>query len=139
MFNQALAFLTQMTLPNFKLALPNFKLALPNFKLAWQFYQEEKHYSHQLFARWTQAILMVFIVTLSQTSGSLQSYLNQNLENLLGADLVISQKSALTEKQLSWLQNQSQKIAATQDVSTTLTHQGKWQTAKLKAVAADYP
>ena len=87
MFNQALAFLTQMTLPNLKLALPNFKLALPNFKLAWQFYQEEKHYSHQSFARWTQAILMVFIVTLSQTSDSIQGYLNQNLENLLLAYL----------------------------------------------------
>lgn len=112
---------------------------IPSLKLAWQFYQEEKHYAHQSFARWTQAILMVFIVTLSQTSDSIQSYLNQNLENLLGADLVISQKSALSETQLSWLQNQSQKIVATQDVSTTLTHQGKWQTAKLKAVANDYP
>lgn len=112
---------------------------LPNLKLAWQFYQEEKHYSHQSFSRWTQAILMVFIVTLSQTSDSVQSYLSQNLDNLLGADLVISQKSALNNSQQTWLQNHSQEIVATQDVSTTLTYQGKWQTAKLKAVGDNYP
>lgn len=112
---------------------------LSNLKLAWHFYQQEKHLSHQRFMGWTQAVLMVFIVTLSQTSQSIQDYLSSNLANLLGADLVISQKHSLNEDQHSELTNMSEQMVLTQTVVTTITHKDKWQRTKLKAVGSGYP
>lgn len=112
---------------------------LSNLKLAWHFYQQEKHLSHQRFMGWTQAVLMVFIVTLSQTSQSIQDYLSSNLANLLGADLVISQKHSLNEHQHSELSNMSEQMVLTQTVVTTITHKDKWQRTKLKAVGSGYP
>lgn len=110
-----------------------------NVRLAWQFYHQEKHYAHQRFLSWTQVILMVFIVTLSQTSETIQAYLNHNLNNLLGADLVISQQRALTDSQQAALAELSKQNVLTQSLKTTLTHNGVWQRATLKAVAEDYP
>ena len=114
-------------------------MIINNIHLAWQFYQQEKHYAHQRFMRWTQAILMIFIVTLGQTSDSIQRYLTQNLDNLLGADLVISQQRALSDQQNAELADMSHHIVQTNVLTTTLTHKDKWQRAKLKAVGADYP
>jgi putative ABC transport system permease protein len=110
-----------------------------NVQLAWQFYQQEKHYADQRFLRWTQVILMVFIVTLSQTSDSVQRYLTQNLTDLLGADLVISQQKPLTEAQQAQLESMSERIVLTKNIATTLTHNKGWQQANLKAVGSDYP
>lgn len=110
-----------------------------NLQLAWQFYHQEKHYAHHQVLRWTQAILMVFVITLSQTSQSIQNFLSNNLENLLGADVVLIHKHALTKKQHAELNNISQKLISTQNINTTLTHADKWQRAKLKAVDNNYP
>lgn len=112
---------------------------LNNLKLAWHFYQQEKHLSHQRFMGWTQGILMVFIITLSQTSQSIQAYLANNLANLLGADVVISQKQSLNESQRLTLSSMSGQLVLTQNLITTLTHNGTWQRVKLKAVGSDYP
>ena len=112
---------------------------LNNLKLAWHFHQQEKHLSHQRFMRWTQGILMIFIVTLSQTSQSIQDYLASNLANLLGADLVISQKQSLNEEQHTALINMSEQMVLTQNLVTTITNKDKWQRTKLKAVGNGYP
>lgn len=66
-----------------------------NLALALHFYRHERHMAHNTYLRWTQVVLIVFIVTLSQTSQNIQGYLADNLANLLGADLVISQRNAL--------------------------------------------
>lgn len=110
-----------------------------NLQLAWQFFRQEKQNTHQKFLGWTQVVLMVFIVTLSQTSGTIQNYLHQNLNNLLGADLVLSQSRSLTETQISQLSDMSEQMVLTQSLTTTLTHNGKWQRAKVKAAGQDYP
>lgn len=107
--------------------------------LAWQFHQHEKHSAQQRFLRWIQGILMVFILTLSQTSSNIQAYLTQNLNSLLGADVVISQPQALTHEQLSKLQALSDQIVTTQQLTTTLTHNNHYQRVQLKAVGKDYP
>lgn len=114
-------------------------MLIDNIHLAWHFYKQEKHYAHQRFLRWTQALLMIFIVTLSQTSDSIQRYLSQNLDNLLGADVVISQQQLLTNNQLTELSKMSEQVVLTQELTTTLSHNGQWQRAKLKAVGSDYP
>ncbi|XOV80385.1 MAG: ABC transporter permease [Aestuariibacter sp.] len=107
--------------------------------LAWQFFQQEKHQKHHRFLRWSQGLLMVFIVTLSQTSLSIQTYLSNNLANLLGADLVISQQQHLDSTQLKQLAKMSQEVVHTKQLATTLTHNGQWQQVSLKAVGSDYP
>lgn len=110
-----------------------------NTQLAWQFYHQEKKNFNQRFMGLTQTILMVFIITISQTSDTIQAYLTENLNNLLGADLVISQQRPLSNIQISKLTTMSEKMVLTRSVTTTLTHNGKWQRATLKAVAEDYP
>lgn len=106
-------------------------------KLAWYFYLQSP--PHQRMLRWVQGILLVFILTLSQTSASIQTYLANNLAHLLGADVVLSQTQALSDSQLAELRQMSAQVVLTQSVEMTLTHQGHWQSASVKAVAEDYP
>lgn len=110
-----------------------------NVNLAWHFYRQEYQHSHQRLLRWTQGILLIFIVTLSQSSASIQNYLDKNLQGLLGADAVLSQKQALTAEQYAAMTELTDDIVVTQQIQTTLTHNGIWQRAKLKAVDNQYP
>jgi predicted lysophospholipase L1 biosynthesis ABC-type transport system permease subunit len=108
-------------------------------QLAWHYFVQEYRQPHQQLLRWVQAILMVFIVTLSLSSNTIQEFLHGNLQNLLGADAVLTQKDKLTTNQLSSLTNFSDNVVKTLQINATLTFNGKWQGAKLKAVGGDYP
>ncbi len=110
-----------------------------NLRLAWYFNKQEYHHAHQRLLRWTQGVLLLFIITLSQSSESIQNYLNSNLQGLLGADAVLSQQQALTSQQYTAAAQLTEKILVTQQIQATLTYQGKWQSAKLKAVDKQYP
>lgn len=107
--------------------------------LAWHFLKQEYRSVHQRLLRWVQGVLLLFIVTLSLSSGSIQEYLQHNLQGLLGADAVISQKQALTSTQFAELTQFTDKVAITQQITTTLTHQKQWQQVQLKAVGREYP
>lgn len=107
------------------------------WQLAWHFYRQAS--LQQRLLTWVQGILLVFILTLSQTSASIQAYLAQNLDQLLGADLVLSQAMPLSDSQQTALAGMSSQIVLTQSLELTFTHQQQWQTGLLKAVAADYP
>lgn len=108
-------------------------------QLAWYYFTQEYRQPHQRLLRWVQAILMVFIVTLSLSSNTIQQYLQGNLQNLLGADAVLTQKNKLTTDQFTSLTNSSDNIVKTMQISATLTFNDKWQRSKLKAVGSDYP
>ncbi|MFT5636972.1 MAG: putative ABC transport system permease protein [Cognaticolwellia sp.] len=108
-------------------------------QFAWHYFQQEYNQPHQKLLRWVQAILMIFIVTLTLSSNTIQQYLQNNLQNLLGADAVLTQKNKLTTKQLTSLKGFSDKVVDTLQINTTLTFNGKWQSTKLKAVGNDYP
>lgn len=108
-------------------------------QLAWQFFRQERHYRHQRFMRWTQVILMVFIVTLSLSSHSIQTFLQSNLNNLLGADLVLSQDMPLESSQVQQLSEMTNAMVVTQTAQTTLTFDDKWARVTLKAVGEGYP
>lgn len=110
-----------------------------NLRLAWQFFSQERGYLWQRFIAWTQIILMVFMVTLSLSSASVQSYLAGNLNNLLGADLVLQHSRALTGQHQQALSEFSEQIVFTRSINTTLTFNEQWQRATLKAVGEDYP
>jgi putative ABC transport system permease protein len=110
-----------------------------HMQLAWHYSQQEYRQPHQRLLRWVQATLMVFIVTLTLSSSTIQHYLQSNLQNLLGADAVITQKDKLTTKQLTALANFSESVVNTLQIDATLTFNDKWQRSKLKAVGSDYP
>lgn len=110
-----------------------------NLKLAWDLYRQEYQSAHQRLLRWSQGVLLLFIVTLGQSSDSIQGYLDKNLQGLLGADALISLQQALTPQQYATLAQLSNDIVVTQQIKATLTHRGLWQQAKLKAVDKQYP
>jgi|VirMetMinimDraft_7_1064189.scaffolds.fasta_scaffold05080_3 predicted lysophospholipase L1 biosynthesis ABC-type transport system permease subunit len=110
-----------------------------NIKLAWHFYKQEYHHAHQRLLRWTQGVLLLFIVTLSQSSESIQNYLDKNLQGLLGADAVLSQQQTLSSAQFSKVSSLTNNVVMTQQIKATLTHNGQWQQAKIKAVDKQYP
>jgi predicted lysophospholipase L1 biosynthesis ABC-type transport system permease subunit len=114
-------------------------MLMSNIKLAWHFFQQEYNHSHQKLLRWVQGVLLLFIVTLSQSSDSIQSYLQQNLQGLLGADVVISQKQPLTVDEYNYVSSLANNITVTQQIKAMLTHNGQWQQAQLKAVDNQYP
>ncbi|KGJ97386.1 protein of unknown function DUF214 [Colwellia psychrerythraea] len=115
------------------------KSLLENTKLAWQFYRQEFHLPQQRLLRWTQAILLIFMLALSQSSASVQQYLTQNLQGLLGADAQISQRQPLTNQQVNDLSMQVDQMVATQQIKINFSHQNSWQYISLKAVADNYP
>ncbi len=108
-------------------------------QLAWHYFKQEYNQPHQKLLRWVQATLMIFIVTVTLSSNTIQHFLLNNLQNLLGADAVLTQKDKLTPKQLTSLENLSERIVNTLQINATLTFNGKWQSSKLKAVGDDYP
>lgn len=108
-------------------------------RLAWHYFYQEYSQSHQRLLRWVQAILMIFIVTLTLSSNSIQDYLQNNLQNLLGADAVLTQKDKLSSEHRTSLENLSESVVSTLQINVTLTFNGKWQNAKLKAIGDDYP
>ena len=110
-----------------------------HIQLSWHYFKQEYRQPNQKLLRWVQAILMVFIVTLTLSSNTIQQYLQGNLQNLLGADAVLTQKDKLTTKQFTSLANFSDNVVKTLQISATLTFNGKWQRSKLKAVGSDYP
>ena len=112
---------------------------LNNFHLAWYLFKRSYHQSHQRLLRYVQAILLLFIMTLSQTSGSIQAFLADNLEGLLGADMVLSQSKPLTAEQHQYLTQQSKAVVTTKQLAVTLSFEQKWQPIKLKAVDESYP
>lgn len=109
------------------------------FLLAWYFYRQQFNQPHQRLLRYVQGILLVFLITLSQSSNTIQQYLGNNLQSLLGADAVLAQPSPLTETEVKQLVTISNNMVRTQQIKTTLTNDGQFQRAKLKAVEQHYP
>ena len=110
-----------------------------NVSLAWQFYRQEYNLPHQRLLRWTQGILLIFMLALSQSSESVQTYLTQNLQGLLGADGVFSQHQAMEAEKLKQLVAQVDEVVITQQLKVNFAHQNSWQHISLKAVSDNYP
>ena len=120
-------------------ALIESRTLLERTKLAWQFYRQEYHLPQQRLLRWTQTILLIFMLALTQSSFSVQQYLTQNLQGLLGADAKISQRQPFTNQQVNDLSEQVKELVATQQIKINFSHQDSWQYISLKAVADSYP
>lgn len=108
-------------------------------KMAWERYWQEIHSPNNRLVYWTQFILMVFLISLTLSSASIQRYLENNLQNLLGSDMVLSRYHALPEDQMTALRGFSNALSKTQLLNVTLTHKAQWQKAQLKLVDDQYP
>ncbi|BCO19612.1 ABC transporter permease [Alteromonas sp. KC3] len=109
------------------------------FPLAWRLFLDDIASSHYRLLQMTQAIMMVFIITLTLASESVQNHLSLNMANLLGADAVISTFGALPDSHIEQLKAQSNAFIFTQSIKTTLTYKERWQSVTLKAVGNSYP
>ncbi len=87
----------------------------------------------------TQTLLIFFLLTLTLTSASVQHFLDDNLQNMLGSDLVLSRYSELTADRKLYIRQKSSSVSETRLFNVTLTHEDQWQQVKLKVVDDDYP
>lgn len=87
----------------------------------------------------TQTALLFFLMTLTLTSASIQSYLADNLDQMLGSDLVIESHSQLTEGDEAAFRSLAAGVSVTQLADITLTHKDEWARVQLKLVDDAYP
>ena len=113
--------------------------ALLSLSLAFDFFKAELGCSDQRLQRWTQLVLLFFLLTLALTSHSIQRHLDNNLENLLGADISITSYQPLTADALSLIDAESETVANLKLMDVTLTKDERWERVQLKVVGANYP
>lgn len=87
----------------------------------------------------TQTALLFFLVTLTLTSASIQRYLADNLDQMLGSDLVVESHTPLAADQLATLSSMAAGVATTSVTNIILTHNDKWERVQLKRVDDAYP
>jgi putative ABC transport system permease protein len=87
----------------------------------------------------TQTALLFFLLTLTLTSASIQNYLADNLDQMLGSDLVIESHSSLTEGDEAAFRSMAVGLSVTQLADITLTHKEEWARVQLKLVDDAYP
>jgi predicted lysophospholipase L1 biosynthesis ABC-type transport system permease subunit len=87
----------------------------------------------------TQTALLFFLMTLTLTSASIQSYLASNLEQMLGSDLVVESHTPLAENHRATLGTMAAGLSVTRLSDITLTNQDAWARVRLKLVDDAYP
>ncbi|WP_293702819.1 MULTISPECIES: ABC transporter permease [unclassified Sphingopyxis] len=87
----------------------------------------------------TQTALLFFLLTLTLTSASIQNYLADNLDQMLGSDLVVESHSPLTEDDEAAFRAMAGGLSVTQLADITLTHKDEWARVQLKLVDDAYP
>lgn len=110
-----------------------------DFILAWQTYRQNKNDRDNRLVRWTQGLLIFFLLTLTLTSASVQTYLLGNLEALLGSDMVIVQFQPLNTSQWDHLSGVADSVSETSVQPVALTRGDEWQRVQLKLVDDNYP
>lgn len=87
----------------------------------------------------TQTALLFFLMTLTLTSAAIQNYLADNLDQMLGSDLVVESHSPLTARDEATVKSLATGLSVTQLSDITLTHADEWARVKLKLVDDAYP
>ena len=87
----------------------------------------------------TQTALLFFLLTLSLVSTSIQGYLKDNLDQMLGADVVVERHVPLEEAAIQTLQAEADGYSRSELLKVTLSFQDKWERVQLKLVDDAYP
>jgi predicted lysophospholipase L1 biosynthesis ABC-type transport system permease subunit len=108
-------------------------------KLIWEEYWQQIRTGDSRLVFITQTLLIFFLLTLTLTSAAVQHFLDDNLQNMLGSDLVLERYTEMTADQQLQLGEMSDNISETRVFNVTLTHQEQWQQVQLKVVDDAYP
>lgn len=100
--------------------------------------QEAKNRSIVLFLL-VQTILFSFLLTLSQLSGNIQSYFQNNMDQMLGADVVLTQDRPFSDQAMKKFDQWNAKLVETSHLTLVTNFKDNWQKVKIKAVNSDYP
>ena len=87
----------------------------------------------------TQVALLFFLLTLTLTSASIQHYLADNLDQMLGSDLVLESHAPLNSDDEAAFRALAPRQSVTQLSDITLAHQDEWARVQLKRVDDAYP
>lgn len=87
----------------------------------------------------TQTALLFFLLTLTLTSASIQGYLADNLDQMLGSDLVLESHAPMTSDDEVAFRSLAPRQSVTQLSDITLTHNDEWARVQLKRVDDAYP
>ena len=87
----------------------------------------------------TQTALLFFLLTLTLTSASIQGYLADNLDQMLGSDLVLESHAPMTGGDEAAFRLLAPRQSVTQLSDITLTHNDEWARVRLKRVDDAYP
>jgi len=87
----------------------------------------------------TQTALLFFLMTLTLTSASIQQYLADNLDQMLGSDLVVESHAPLKRDDEVAIRSLASRLSVTQLSDITLTHKDDWARVQLKLVDDAYP
>ncbi len=87
----------------------------------------------------TQTALLFFLITLTLTSASIQHYLGENLNQMLGSDLVIESHTPLTPDEEASLTSLAGGMSRTRVTNIIVTYNDKWERVQLKTVDDAYP
>ena len=109
------------------------------FELAWQQFAEQYRAADNRLLRWVQGCLLFLLILLSMTSFNIQQYLDNNMEQLLGADVVVTTFSPIRSDKLEYLEEISDKISLNKLIEVTLAANGQYHQAQLKVVDNHYP
>jgi len=110
-----------------------------SLSLALDYFRSHSSNPDTRLIRWTQFTIISFLLFLNLSSASIQSYLQVNLEQMLGADVVIGLHQPMTSSQRLFLANRADKTSLTILKDITLTNASNWQSAQLKMVDENYP
>ena len=86
-----------------------------------------------------QWLLILFLLTLTLVSSSIQNFLQKNLDNMLGADIVVTRYQALSDAELAELRRYSNRLSVTQLQTIALSQGELYQSVQLKMVDNHYP
>ncbi len=87
----------------------------------------------------TQVALLFFLLTLTLSSAAVQHYLADNLDQMLGSDLVLESQAPLKGDDEAAFRSLAPRQSVTQLSDITLTHQDQWARVQLKRVDDAYP
>ena len=87
----------------------------------------------------TQTALLFFLMTLTLTSASIQRYLADNLDQMLGSDLVVESHAPMKRDDEVAFRSLAPRLSVTQLSDITLTHKDEWARVQLKLVDDAYP
>ncbi|SHE98736.1 Predicted ABC-type transport system involved in lysophospholipase L1 biosynthesis, permease component [Microbulbifer donghaiensis] len=107
--------------------------------LAWQDFRGDLGQVDIRLQLLAQTLLAFFLLLLSLSGASLRNTLQQNLSEMLGADLVLERHRPLSATQRSALAELSAALSETRLVDITLSHAGRHQQVQLKLVDHRYP